>query len=50
MDRQAEAVMDRNAEHGEDDILAQWPYKVEQDNDIWRISGTLKKGHFRFYF
>jgi hypothetical protein len=36
--------------YGKEDVIAQRPYKVEQEDDIWRISGTLKEGHFGSVF
>jgi hypothetical protein len=36
--------------YGEEDIIAQRPYKVEQADDVWRISGTLKEDHFGSVF
>jgi hypothetical protein len=32
--------------YGEEDIMAQRPYKLKEDDDIWRICGTLKPNGF----
>ena len=32
--------------YGEEDIIAQRPYKVKKRDDIWWISGTLKPNEF----
>jgi hypothetical protein len=32
--------------YGEEGIVAQRPYKVKEDADIWWISGTLKENEF----
>jgi NTF2 fold immunity protein len=32
--------------YGEEDIIAERPYKVKQEDDIWWISGTLKENGF----
>lgn len=32
--------------YGEEDIVAQRPYQVKQEDDIWWISGTLKANVF----
>jgi hypothetical protein len=31
---------------GEEDIIAERPYKVKQEDDIWWISGTLRENEF----
>jgi NTF2 fold immunity protein len=36
--------------YGEEDIISQRPYKVEQRNDIWWINGTLKKNQLGSVF
>jgi len=36
--------------YGEEDIIAQRPYKVKQEDDIWWISGTLKENVFGSLF
>lgn len=32
--------------YGEEDIIAERPYKVKQEDDIWWISGTLRENEF----
>lgn len=32
--------------YGEEDIIAERPYKVKEEDDIWWISGTLKENEF----
>lgn len=32
--------------YGEEDIIAERPYKVKQEADIWGISGTLRENEF----
>jgi len=36
--------------YGEEDVIAERPYKVKEEDDIWWISGTLKEGHFGSVF
>jgi hypothetical protein len=36
--------------YGEENIIAQRPYKVKQEDDIWWISGTIKQGQFGSVF
>ena len=36
--------------YGEEDIVSQRPYKVQEKDDIWWISGTLKKNELGSVF
>ena len=36
--------------YGEEDIIAERPYKVKQEDDTWWISGTLKDNGFGSVF